>query len=148
MNDFTWTVRVRTDAKCNTVHARNNAFSVGQPLSFAPTDSLPCAIEVALGALAADLSGTFRKLASRQRITVDALEFSATCRLGNPLVPVGVIGETGNPGIAAIDGTLYVSADADEPVLESIWSDALARSPLYATFGRAAELTVRMQITD
>jgi len=148
LNAFTWTVRVRTaDSRTVTVHARNHAFSIGDPLSFRPTDDHPSAIELLLGAFAADLTQTFRALARRQRVTLDAIEFSATCALNNPLIHVGVIGEEGHPGLERIDGTLYVSADAEEETLTALWAETLARSPLYTTLHKAAILSLRLQVT-
>lgn len=148
MNEFTWTVRVRTEAsRTVTVHARNHVFPVGAPLSFRPTDDHPSAIELALGAFAADLTATFRAQAALKRIPLDALEFSASCHLNNPLIHVGVIGAEGHPGIERIDGTLYVAADADELALAELWRETLLRSPLYNTFNAAIELSLRLEVT-
>jgi len=145
---FAWTVRVRTEAKRTvTVHARNHVFSIGNPLSFSVTDDQPCALELMLGAFAADLTATFRFLASSQHIQLDAVEFSASCTLNNPLMYVGVIGESGHPGIDRIEGTLYVAADADEDALADLWVETLRRSPLYNTLHGAVELSLRLQTT-
>ena len=100
-----------------------------------------------LGAFAADLTATFRSLARKQRIVLDALEFSATCTLNNPLIHVGVIGEEGHPGIETIDGTLYVSADAEAQDLDALWREALIRSPLYNTLRGTVKLSLRLQPT-
>src|SRR5690349_309028 len=130
MTPFVWTVRVRTETpRTTTVFARNNAFTIGDAISFRPTDTVPTALELMLGALCADLISTFRSLASRRRIHLDALEFSANCSLNNALIHVGVHGETGHPGVERIDGVLYVSADASQDELESLWTEALHRSP-------------------
>ena len=148
MNTFVWTVRVRADApRTVTVHARNHAFSVGEPLSFRPTDTYPSAIELMLGAFAADLTATFRTFARQQRVTLDAIEFSASCSLNNPLMHIGVFGEEGHPGLERIDGTLYVSSDADEAILAALWKTTLARSPLYNTLCSVVEISLRMQAT-
>lgn len=147
MNAFVWTVRVRTDGRANSVHARNHAFSIGDPVSYRPTDAVVSALETALGAFAADLAGTFRTLATRRRIFLDALEVAATCRLRNPLVYVGVVGEEGDPGIEAIEATLYVAADAANDEIQSIFEETLQRSPLVNTFQKAATVTVRLCIT-
>ena len=59
MTEFVWTVRVRADAqRAVTVYARNNAFPVGDALSFRPTDDLPTALKLMLGAFCADLTAT------------------------------------------------------------------------------------------
>ena len=148
MTAFIWTVRVRTEAKRTvTVHARNHVFPVGDPLTFRPTDEHPSALELMLGAFAADITATFRALAASRRIPLDALEFSASCCLDNPLVHVGVIGEEGHPGIQRIEGTLYVAAPASELELESLWNETLVRSPLYNTLRGAVDIALRLQAT-
>lgn len=148
MNPFVWTVRVRADMqRAITVHARNHAFPAGESLSFRPTDEHPSALELMLGAIAADLVSTFRTLARKRRIPLDALEFSASCTLHNPLVPLGVLGEEGNPGIARIEGALYVSADAEEEMLQALWEETLQRSPLYNTLCGTVEMALRLRVT-
>lgn len=148
MNAFTWTVRVRADMQgAVTVHARNHAFPIGDSLSFRPTDEHPCALELMLGAVAADLTTTFRTLARKRRILLDVLEFSATCTLHNPLLSLGVIGEEGNAGIARIEGTLYVSSDEAEETLHELWTEALRRSPLYNTLHETVEMALRFRVT-
>lgn len=145
---FVWTVRVRTDASGTaTVFARNNAFSVGDAISFRTTDIAPSALELMLGAFCADLTATFRSLANRSRITLDALEFSANCTLNNPLMHIGVRGETGHPGIERIEGTLYLSADASPGDLEALWAETLKRSPLFNTLQTAVIFELRLSIT-
>jgi len=148
VNEFIWTVRVRTEAKRTLmVHARNHAFPVGEPLTFRPIDDHPSALELMLGAFAADLTATFRAIAQSQRIHLDALEFSASCTVSNPLKYVGVIGEVGHPGVERIEGTLYVAADAQESQLDAVWAEVLERSPLYNTLRRAVDLSLRLQQT-
>jgi hypothetical protein len=98
--------------------------------------------------LAADLLTTFQTFARRRRIPVDAAELSLNCRLENPLVHLGVIGEEGSPAIEAIDGVFYVSADApSDDALDAVWQETVLRSPIYATLSRAAKLNIRFQPT-
>ena len=148
MNAFTWTVRVRADMQGTvTVHARNHAFPIGDSLSFRPTDTHPSALEMMLGAVAADLTTTFRTLARKRRLLLDALEFSASCTLHNPLLSLGVIGEEGDPGIARIEGALYVSSDESEEALQELWQETLQRSPLYNTLRHTVEMALRFRVT-
>ena len=79
-------------------------------------------------------------------MTVHAVEIALTGRLDNILVHLGVIGEQGHPGLRAIDGTVYVSADSDPQTIESAWQRTLARSPLYNTLTRCAEVTIRLAV--
>jgi hypothetical protein len=145
--DYTWKARVRwISPQDTTVYSRNHAFSAGAPASFRPTDPHPSAVEYLLGALGADLTSGFARHAAREGIVVEALELVLAARLENPLVFLGVVGETGSPGVAEISGQLYVSADAGESQLRAVWQVTLARSPLYHTLkpGVALDLELRL----
>lgn len=142
-----WSVRVRTDS-CNglTASARNHSWRVGEPITFAPTDELPSALEHAVGALAADLIGSLRRICKLRRIPVERAELSLRWTLDNPLTYVGVVGEEGSPSISQIEGVLYVACFEEEQV-RGAWQEALDRSPLYATFSKAARVEVRLNVT-
>jgi hypothetical protein len=124
--------------------ARNHAFRVGPPLSFDTSDVLPSALEHLLGAFASDVLGTFQIYARRARLPIDALELSLTCLMENPLVHLGVVGEEGSPRIERLEGTVYVSSDAEPQELKRVWGESLARSPLYATLSRACDVALRL----
>ncbi len=146
---FTWSLRVRWNAaQVSTVYARNNAFIVGSPASFRDKDLHPSAIEYLLGALGADLTSGFQKNAQAEGITLDELEMALSGRLENPLVYVGVIGETGDPYVSEIDGTLYVSTDADEDLVRTVWQTTLERSPIANTLKRSAAIRIELRLID
>ena len=134
-----------TDGGWATAYARNHAFAVGGQASFRETDANPDAVEYLLGALGGDLISGFASHARRRGVEVDAMEASIFGRLDNPLVFLGVVGESGHPGFETITCTLYVSADADEKTLEEIWQTTLARSPLVNTLDRCVGLTLDLR---
>jgi uncharacterized OsmC-like protein len=143
-----WTMRVRWVAHNEAVvYARNNSFSIGQPASFRQSDPHPSAVEYLLGALGGDLANGFQACASERGVQVDDIELKLSGRLHNPLVYLGVIGETGDPGFAEITGTLYVSADADEDTLKAIWQTTLERSPIANTLKRGLSLRIDLRQT-
>jgi hypothetical protein len=143
-----WTARVRgTGGNQATAYARNQTFAVCGQASFKEVDPHPSAVEYLLGALGGDLITGFAAHAARRGIVVDALEASISGRLNNPLVFLGVVGEAGHPGFETISGTLYASADADEPILREAWQETLTRSPLANTLRRCVELSLELQIT-
>jgi hypothetical protein len=144
--EYTWTSRVSwTGEGWATAYARNHAFTVGGQASFREADAHPDAVEYLLGALGGDLICGFASHATRRGVEVDAMEASIFGRLNNPLVYLGVVGESGHPGFDTISCTLYVSADADEEVLEKVWRTTLARSPLVNTLDRCVGLTLNLQ---
>ena len=142
-----WSVRVRTDS-CGglTASARNHTWRIGEPITFAPKDELPSALELAVGALAADILGSLTRICRLKRIDFERGEFSLRFTLDNPLMYVGVIGEEGHPGISSIEGVAYISC-FDEERLREAWDEALSKSPLYNTLKKAAEIDVRLSIT-
>jgi OsmC-like protein len=131
-----------------TAYTRNHAFTVGGQASFRETDAHPDAVEYLLGALGGDLISGFASHATRRGVEVDAMEASIFGRLNNPLTLLGVVGESGHPGFEAISCTLYVSADADERLLEDIWQTTLARSPLVNTLDRCVGLTLNLRAVE
>ena len=144
--DFTWKVRVRGDtAKGAVAFARNQSFIIGKQASFNETEPHPSAVDYLLCALAGDLIIGFQNAATRRNLLVDALEARVTGTLNNPLVFLGVVGEEGHPGFEEIACTLYVSADANEPLLQQSWQETLARSPLVNTLKGSVKLTLQMQ---
>ncbi len=146
--DHAWSVRARGIGPGEVrVYARNQVLRVGKQASLRDADAHPSAIEHLLGALAADLVEGFVAEAARRQLTVDATELRLTGSLDNVLVHLGVVGETGHAGLAHVTGTLYVTVDADERVLDALWAATLARSPLYQTLSRAAEVDVRLKVT-
>lgn len=147
MTDYSWTVRVERVGEQETkAYSRNHAFVVGEQASFRETDPHPSAVEYLLGALGGDLLRGFQLQAARQRVAVDAMELMLSGRLNNPLAYLGVVGETGHPGLESIQGTLYVSADADRSTLEEMWLIALERSPLFNTLRRCVELSLELRV--
>lgn len=144
--EHVWAVRARRiDAQDLRVYVRNHAFGVGVQASLRESDAQPSAIEYLLGALAADLIRGFEVQAARRQVAVHAAEAKLSGSLENVLVHLGVVGETGHPGLAEVTGTFYVSADAEPSVLEEIWRATLERSPLYHTLSRCAVLSLRLQ---
>ncbi|CAA9425901.1 hypothetical protein AVDCRST_MAG82-1753 [uncultured Rubrobacteraceae bacterium] len=127
-----------------TAYTRSHAFTVGGQASFREADAHPDAVEYLLGALGGDLISGFASHAARRGVEVDAMEASISGRLDNPLVFLGVVGESGHPGFETISCTLYVSADADEETLKEIWQTTLERSPLVNTLDRCVGLTLNL----
>ena len=128
------------------VHARNHSFDVGQQASFRDADPCPSAIELALGALGGDLASGWRIEAQRRGIALEEIELTLRCRLDDPLRHAGVVGASGHAGIAAIEGTIYVTADRGEEELEAAWREVRERSPLFTTFSRCVAVHLDLHV--
>jgi hypothetical protein len=142
---YGWSVRgTSTDGHLTRVHAGRSSFSVGPAVSFRTDDALPCAIEVLLAALAADIASSLASCAKERGVQIDAVECRISAELDDPLSAIGVIGASGSPALSAVTGVVYVSADVDEPTLYGVWCGALRRSPLFNTL--APRVALRMEL--
>lgn len=140
---FRWSVRVRASEGMRArAYVRNHAFTIGQPASFDTQDEAPSAIEMLLAALAGCLAVGYRWRATRKGIGLGELELSLGARAENILVFLGIPGETGRPGLQRIEGRIFVETDAEDPVLEELWRETLAASPLADTLAHGVPLAI------
>lgn len=142
---FAWQARVKwTQGMQAKAFVRNHSFLVGQPASFETADPSPSAIEVLLAAVGGCLAVGFQWRASRKGIQVRNLEVSLKAQADNILVFLGVE-EQGHPGLKAIEGTLYVDADAEDEALAALWEETLRRSPLAQSMVRQVAVHIEMR---
>ncbi|HEX2911415.1 MAG TPA: OsmC family protein [Chloroflexia bacterium] len=148
MEEQRWSVRASWQGQQRTtVYARNNSFSVERQVSYNEADHFPCAVEYLLGALAGDLIAGMEQHFRRARLELDALEISLSARLNNPLMALGVIGESsGHAGIETIEGKVYISTGCDEEILQRLWQETLLRSPLYQTLRRSVTFNLELKL--
>lgn len=143
---YSWSVRAYSaDGNQTRLHAGRHSFSVGPAVSFRPDEPLPTAVEHLLAALAADLVSTFASCLRERSVEFDALECRLSGQLDDPLASIGVVGARGSPALSAISGTVYVSAELDEPVLRGAWCAATDRSPLFNTLAPCLALRIDMR---
>jgi len=143
-----WPLRVAAHASQSpAVSVRQHRFTCGAPLSFDTEYPGVTALEYVLGGIGADIVGTFQAVARRSHLALDDIEAAVTGELNNPLIHLGVVGETGHPGIERVAVTLYVSSSADPERLRQAWDLTLARSPLAVTFQRLGVLDLNFVIT-
>jgi uncharacterized OsmC-like protein len=140
-------VRIKSDdAASSTVFARRHHFTVGRPITFDREDPEVSAMEYLAGAVAADVVGTFRKVARERRIAIDDIEAVAQGQLNNALTFIGVIGEDGDPALKVLSLKVYISTGSPEAVVRTAWAAALTRSPLYTTLKNSIDLPTELQI--
>ncbi len=147
MDDTTWHVRVSSEGKdSSSVYVRRHRFDVGAPLAFDLEHRRVTALEYLLGALGADLAGTFHMVARRRRLPVDNVEVTLSGALNNPLTYLAVVGEAGHPGLHRVKAKVYVSTSAPEEEVQGVWVETLATSPLVCTLKKAAQLDITLQV--
>ena len=140
---YTWRLRARsTGMREATLYARNFSWQLGQPASFEEKDAHPSAIEAALGALAADVLNGFASICAQKDCPLDELEVNTKATLHDVMAHLGL--STGDPSMASVDLTLFVTAAAPGATIRAIWEEAKRRSPLYNTFKKALALDSRL----
>lgn len=99
------------------------------------------AIETALAALGACMTGTFAIQATARGVRVDELEVDLECTIDlNGFFGIEPI----RPGLRDVTLTYRVSADADEATLEEILEAARSLSPVFDTVTRPVPVTARL----
>ena len=142
---YEWRVRTRlTGSQEATVFARNFSWKLGQPASFEEKDDHPSAIEALLGALAAELVNSFSTACTQRGLIVDELEATAKAKLHNVLAHLGM--EEGDPSLASVDVTVFVTSPAAGETLRGVFVEVLTRAPLYATLAKAVAITARLAV--
>jgi hypothetical protein len=147
MEGYTWTLRVSaTERGQATVFARQHQFRVGAPVHFDRTYEAVSALEYVLGAIGADLVNGLQTLGRRRRVVLEQIEAVVEGELNNALTYLGVVGETGHPGLQKVRVRVYVASPEEEAAVQRLWQEMLATSPLVRTFQAAIQLELRLQV--
>ncbi|WP_066313964.1 sulfurtransferase TusA family protein [Bacillus sp. FJAT-29814] len=143
---YQWSVRVRGGNDLSaTVHSRNHTFIAGQSADFSPKVNAPSAVDYLLASLASCLTVGFKAQASRRNVEIDNLELSLKGGLENVLYHMELEDE-GSPKVNQVTGTFYVSSPESEEILEELWSNTLARSPIFQTLNQAVTIDIKLAI--
>lgn len=144
---FIWTVRLKTDKKgISRCFTRQHEFRIGEALSFDSEYENVSALEHVLGAIAADILSTIRKLSRKKRIEVEELEAVIESELENPLVYLQVIGENGSTAIKKVSLKVYISSFGTEEEVAELWKETLHISPLVQTFQKSVKLNYEYKL--
>jgi hypothetical protein len=125
---------------------RNLTFDAERQLGLDSVASHPAALDLLVGALAADLLAGLGREAARAGVPLHDAELRLEARLGNPLVALGVVGEAGDPGLVSVKGTLFAGSDTDEAGIHALWDRACARAPVFATLRRSASIHITIRL--
>lgn len=147
MERHTWTLRVSAMERGRaTVYTRQHQFCVGAPVHFDRSYEAVSALEYVLGAVGADVVNSLQLLARKRRVAVERLEAVVMGELNNPLTYLGVIGETGHPGLENVRIRVYLASPEEEATVQRLWQEMLATSPLVRTFQAAIQLELSLQV--
>ena len=147
MEGHTWTLRISATGRGQaTVFTRQHQFRVGAPAHFDRAYEAVTALEYVLGAIGSDLVNGLQILGRKRRIPTDRVEAVVEGELDNPLVYLGVVGESGNPGLRKVRVKVYLASPAEEAAIEDLWQEVLRTSPLVHTFQAAVQIELIFQL--
>ena len=110
-----WRARVRAQANGPAhVQTRGHSFLIDSPFGLGVRDAHPSAMDSWLSALGAELALGFQAAIRRQGLVCPAIEITLIAELENPLVAVGVVGESGSPALQWVKGNCYLTDLADD----------------------------------
>lgn len=125
---------------------RNLSLRASGQLGLDVASDQPSSLDLMLSALATDLLAGFGREATRAGVELRDLELRLSARLENPLVALGVIGESGSPGLVEVRGRLDAAGITDEPLLRALWLRALDHAPVHTTLKRAAKIAIDLRL--
>jgi hypothetical protein len=140
-------LRVASQSRDSLVaYVRRQRFEIGSPLTFDESYSGISALEMFAGAFAADVMNGLRLRAGKRRVEIRQLEGMVKVWLVNPLAFLEVVGEEGDASIETLRLQIYVSTLEEEAVVKQLLEETLARSPLYLTLAKCAQVQVDFEI--
>lgn len=143
--DHTWQARVRwSSGMLAKILVRNHSLAIGQPASFDTEDAAPSAIEFLLAAVGGALTTGLQWRLSQQQIEVRNLEVVVKGRSADSLVFLGVHAE-GNPGLQAVEVTVYLDAETEPERAEALLQETLRRCPVAQSLLRGTPVQVRLR---
>lgn len=140
--EYVWRTRVYWNGGMQAkVFCRNHSWAAGQPASFDVKDEAPSSVEYLLGALGSCLAMGLQIRASRRGVEIEMAEISLNGKIDNIFVFLGA--ETGgHSGFKEIGGEAYVKSDAGPELLEQLWRETLAASPVLNTLAHKADISI------
>jgi len=118
---------------------RNHTFVIDEPAELVGKDAAPNAVEYVLGALGACLTVGFVLNATKRGVAIRNLEVALEGKIDNILTFLG-LSQDGHPGYRQVTAKAYVDADADAAILQEIWQETVATSPVGNTLARPVAL--------
>jgi hypothetical protein len=142
-----WTVRLCTENGLSTkAWAGKNTLETGVAISFDKDNNRPTALEFFLIAIGSELGSSLYTNLMRSGFETDCLETVVSCELQNPLVALGVIGETGFGGISVVSLTVYISTVAEEEELNKLWLKLKPRLPILSSLEKSIRVDIKFKI--
>jgi uncharacterized OsmC-like protein len=136
-DDFNkWNARVKWQGGFKSqAYVGDHTFIIDEPSTLAGVNSGPNAVQYLLASLGGCYIVGFVLNATKKGVKVTNLEVALEGELNNVLTFFG-LSEAGHPGYEEIRAKLYARTNADRKVVEEIWKQTVATSPVSNTLTR------------
>ncbi len=124
----------------------NHAFLMDEPSNLAGVNTAPNSVQYVLSALGGCYIVGFVLNATKKGIKVNDLEVALEGQLDNILNFFG-LSDKGHPGYREIKAKLFARTSADRKIVEEIWRDTIATSPVSNTLKRNVTVVPEISIT-
>lgn len=142
-----WDARVKWQGGFKSqAYIGDHAFLMDEPSNLAGVNSAPNAVQYVLAALGGCYIVGFVLNATKKGVKVNDLEVALEGQLDNVLNFFG-LSDRGHPGYREIKAKLYARTNADRKVVEDIWKDTVATSPVSNTLRRNVTVIPEISIT-
>ena len=131
-----WNARVKWQGGFKSeAYVGDHSFLLDEPSNLAGVNAAPNSVQYVLSALGGCYVVGFVLNATKRGVKVNDLEVALEGQLDNVLNFFG-LSDRGHPGYREIRAKLYASTNADRKVVEEIWKDTVATSPVSNTLRR------------
>lgn len=142
-----WNARVKWQGGFKSqAYVGDHVFFMDEPSDLAGVNAGPNSVQYVLSALGGCYVVGFILNATKRGVKVDDLEVALEGRLDNILNFFG-LSDKGHPGYREIKAKLYARTSADRAVVEEIWKDTVATSPVSNTLSRNVAVVPEISIT-
>lgn len=124
----------------------DHAFLMDEPSNLAGVNTAPNSVQYVLSALGGCYIVGFVLNATKKGIKVNDLEVALEGQLDNILNFFG-LSDKGHPGYREIKAKLFARTSADRKIVEEIWRDTIATSPVSNTLKRNVTVVPEISIT-
>lgn len=142
-----WNARVKWQGGFKSrAYVREHSFLMDEPSNLAGVNTAPNSVEYLLSSLGGCYVVGFVLNATKKGVKVDDAEVVLEGQLDNILTFFG-LSDKGHPGFREIKAKLYARTKADKKVVEEIWKDTVAGSPVSNSLSRSVTIVPQISIT-
>jgi uncharacterized OsmC-like protein len=142
-----WNARVKWEGGFKSkAYVREHSFLLDEPSNLAGVNTAPNSVEYLLSSLGGCYVVGFVLNATKKGVKIDDAEVVLEGQLDNILTFFG-LSDKGHPGFREVKAKLYARTKADKKVVEEIWKETVAGSPVSNSLSRVVLIVPELSVT-